>query len=317
MVFGFAFAASAFIAMKVMPKLRSAGIVGKDMHKAEKPEIPEMGGVSIVAGYVGAVLFGIALNAFFGFSFRIPEVFAALIAALIVAIIGVFDDMLDIAQRTKALLPLVAAVPLIAVEVFGGNNSIALPLLGMVDFGIAYPLLLVPLAIAVCSNLTNMLAGYNGLEAGLGAIIFAAISIIAFTNGQAELTLISIAMLGALLGFLPFNAYPAKVFIGDVGALTIGAALASGVIVSALKSAGAILMIPFVLDFFLKAANGFPKSFAELRAGKLHAPHGKIRGLADLVLTVRGGLSEKQVTYSLYAIEIVFALIAIAMYAKF
>ncbi|VVB56765.1 Phospho-N-acetylmuramoyl-pentapeptide-transferase [uncultured archaeon] len=292
-------------------------MTGQDMHKPGRPEKPGMGGIAMVVGFVGAVLAGLVLHSFFGFQLHLTEVLAALLTVCIVAIIGIFDDMFDMAQRTKALLPLAAAVPLVAVAVAGGHNAIAIPFVGTIDFGLAYPLLLVPLAVAVCSNLTNMLAGWNGTEAGLGLVMFATLAIVAYAHGQVEMTVLCVAMVGALLGFIPYNWYPARVFIDDVGTLSIGAALAAAVIVSDLKSAGAILTIPFVIDFFIKAANGFPKSFSELGAdGKLHAPKGKIRGLGDLVLRVSGGLSERNLTLALIGIECVFAVIVLALYLK-
>lgn len=302
---------------KAMAKARAAGMTGKDMHKPDKPEVPEMGGIAIAAGFIGAVLLGLALNTALHLQLGTTEVIAALLTVCIVAIIGMLDDIFDMAQLTKTLLPLAASVPLVVVALAAGHNAIAIPFIGSIDFGLAYPLLLIPLAVAVCSNLTNMLAGYNGLEAGLGAVMFATLSIVALVHGQTEMTILCLAMLGALLGFLPSNWFPAKVFIGDVGTFSIGAALAAAVIISDLKSAGAILVIPFVVDFFLKAASGFPKSFADVGAdGKLRAPKGKIRGLADLVLSVSGGLSEKALVMRLLAIEAVFALIVLALYVK-
>lgn len=302
---------------KVMAKSRAAGMTGKDMHKADRPEVPEMGGIAIVAGFIGAALVGLVLNTAFRLQLGLTETIAALLTVCIVAVIGIFDDVFDMRQLTKTLLPLAASVPLVVVAVAAGHNAISIPFIGSIDFGIAYPLLLIPLAVAVCSNLTNMLAGYNGLEAGMGAVMFATLSIVALMHGQAEMTILCLAMLGALLGFIPSNWYPAKVFIGDVGTFSIGAALAAAVIISDLKSAGAILVIPFVVDFFLKALNGFPKSFAELGAdGKLRAPKGKIRGLADLVLSVSGGLGERALVLRLLAIEAVFALIVLALYVK-
>jgi len=316
-VFLAAAAASYLTLGRIIPKLVNAGMVGKDMHKAGLPEKPGMGGIAIVVGFVGATIVGLMLHAFFGLAFNLAAVLAALLTVSIVAIIGIFDDVFDMAQSTKALLPLAAAVPLVAVAMMGGPNPIAIPFVGIIDFGLLYPLLLIPLAVAVCSNLTNMLAGWNGSEAGMGVVIFATLALVAFVHAQTEMAILCVAMLGALLGFLPYNWFPARVFIDDVGTLSIGAALAAAVIVSEYKSAGAILVIPYVIDFFLKAANGFPKTFSLLgEDGKLHAPKGKTRGLGDLILNVTGGLTERNLTLALIGIECVFALIVLALYLK-
>ncbi len=302
---------------RILPKLLAAGMSGKDMHKHGLPERPGMGGIAIVVGFVGAVLVGLALENVFGLQLRLAEMLAALLTVCIVAIIGIFDDVFDMSQRTKALLPLAAAVPLVAVAVASGHYSITIPFIATINFGLFYPLLLIPLAVAVCSNLTNMLAGWNGTEAGLGVVMFATLALVAYTNGQLEMSVLCVAMVGALLGFLPYNWFPARVFIDDVGTLSIGAALAAAVIVSDLKSAGAILVIPFVVDFFLKLANRFPKSFSELGAdGKLHAPRGKLRGLGDLVLRITGGLTERNLTLALMGIEMVFAIIVLVLYLR-
>ncbi|MFH1306193.1 MAG: hypothetical protein ABIH83_00865 [Candidatus Micrarchaeota archaeon] len=316
-VFFSALFSTAFFAFKIIPKLKIAKIVGEDMHKKGKPQVSEMGGISIVVGFIGAALVGIIMYTFFGFVFELSGILAALLTVAIVAIIGIYDDLFNISQKVKAALPLAASVPLIAIAIAAGNNSISIPFFGLIDFGLFYPLLLIPVAVAVCSNLTNMLAGFNGLEAGLGIVIFAALSILAFLNGQIEMAVLCIAMLGALIGFIPFNWYPAKLFIGDVGAVSIGAALAAAVIFSNLKSAGAILMVLFVLDFLIKLLNGFPKTFAELKDGKLYPKKGEIRGLTDLILKMFGGLSERNLVVVLIGIQIIIAIIVLYMYGKF
>jgi UDP-N-acetylglucosamine--dolichyl-phosphate N-acetylglucosaminephosphotransferase len=315
-VFAFALLASLYTTKKILPKLKKAGRIGRDMHKPNKPQIPEMGGIAIVVGFIGASLLGMMMHIFLGFSFNMEGIMASLLTVSIVAIIGIYDDLFDMSQHIKALLPLFAAVPLIVIEMAGGSSIINIAFIGSLDFGIIYPLLLIPLAVAVCSNLTNMLAGFNGLETGLGIIIFSTLSIIAIAYGQTEMAILSIAMLGALFGFIHFNWFPAKVFIGDVGTFSIGAALAAAVIVSDYKSAGAILVIPFVIDFFLKLFNRFPKTFAEYREGKLYAPKRSARGLVDLFLKFFGGLTEKGLVVRLLIFESLIAMGVILLYLK-
>lgn len=302
---------------KVMPKLRAAGIVGNDMNKPGRGEVAEMGGIAIVMGFVGAVLVAIAMRTFLGFSFDLVSVLAAMMTVLIVALIGIFDDMFDMSQRTKALLPLVAAIPLIAVQVTT-TSAINFPFLGSVDFGIFYLVALIPIAIAVCSNLTNMLAGFNGLEAGMGLVMFLTIGVLALNWGAVEMGLLSSAMLGALLAFLLFNWHPAKIFMGDIGTLSIGTVLATAVIIGNFKVAGAILVIPYVLDFFIKLANGFPSRdwWGEYREGKLHAPHGRVRGLCQLAMKISGGVGEQRLVLMLIGAEAVFGAIALALYLR-
>ena len=298
----------------LIPKLIQAGITGKDENKPDAPEIPEMGGLAILAGFSAGSLFAIALYVISP-TFNLIYLLAAVITIQIIGFIGLADDLLSLPQWLKAILPLFAAVPLIAVR--AGTTAINIPFIGLVDFGMVYILVLVPIAIAVCSNLTNMLAGFNGLEAGMGIVMFATLSALAISSQSYAMLLISLPMLGALLGFLVFNRYPAKVFPGDVGTLTIGVALATAVIIGRYESAGAILMIPYVLDFFVKAANRFPHTHQELKDGKMHPKDGRVRGLVHVVMKGFKGITEPDLVLFFVGMEILFAAIAIGLYFKF
>jgi UDP-N-acetylglucosamine--dolichyl-phosphate N-acetylglucosaminephosphotransferase len=311
-----AFMVAVFLTNLLIPRLVRAGMTGKDENKKGGPDVAEMGGIAIVAGFSAGLLLAIFFNSFAGLEFNMVHVLAAVITIHTIAFIGIVDDLLSIPQWAKAILPLFAAVPLVAVKA-AGSTAVMLPIIGMVDFGIIYILVLVPLAIAVCSNLTNMLAGFNGLEAGMGAVMFAALALIAASHGAPEMTILSISMLGALLGFLVFNIYPAKAFPGDVGTLTIGVVLASAVIIGNLESVGVILMAPYIVEFFVKAKNGFPHTHQEIRAGgKLYPVGGKAKGLVHVAMKAFGGLTERRLVLVFLAVEALCALVALAMYFR-
>lgn len=310
-----AFLTSVLLTKLLIPRLARAGIVGKDENKEGKPEIAEMGGIAIVAGFSAGLILAIFFSSFLSFEFNLVYILAALITIHTIAFIGIVDDLLSIPQWLKAILPLFAAVPLIAVKA-AGSTIIALPLIGAVDFGIVYIFALVPLAIAVCSNLTNMLAGFNGIEAGMGAVMFAALSMIALSQGAVEMSLLSISILGALLGFLVFNFYPGKVFPGDVGTLTIGVVLASSVIIGNLESAGVILAVPYIADFIIKAKNRFPHTHQELRDGRLYPKDGEVKGLVHVAMRLFSGISERNLVLLFIGVEAVFAIIAMALYFR-
>ena len=241
----------------------------------------------------------------------------------IIALIGIFDDLFDMRKDVKTVLPMVAALPLLALAA-AGSTTISLPFIGSFDFGIFYIVVLIPLGVTVAANLTNMLAGFNGMESGMGAVIFAAVLVLAAANGSTEMGLIAAAMLGALLAFLRFNWYPARIFIGDIGTLLIGGALASCVIIGNLESAGAILVIPYIFDFAIKAKNHFPSTgwWGEMRGkrpqagGKLYPLGNKVRGLCQLVMKLSGGISEQQLSLFFIATEGLFALLAILLYGR-
>ena len=249
------FCLSYFVLPAIINKMIKAGIVGHDVNKLDKREVAEMGGLAVVIGLMGSLLLALALHTFFGYSLNQTELTAALLTMTLIALIGTFDDLFDMRKDVKTLLPMIAALPLISVA---GSSFISLPFVGDVDFGIIYIVILIPLGVTVASNLTNMLAGFNGMEAGMGIVMFSAVAVIAVMRGEMESALIAVAMVGSLLAFLRLNWYPAKVFMGDVGTLLIGGALAVVVVIGKFEVVGFILVIPYLIDFFIKAVNRFP-----------------------------------------------------------
>ena len=186
---------------------------------------------------------------------------------------------------------------------------------------------LIPLGVAVASNLTNMLAGFNGMESGMGSIIFAAMALLAFNNGSVEMLVLFVPMLGALLGFLPYNLFPAKVFPGDVGNLSIGAVLAAGVIIGNIEGAGAFILSLYVLDFFIKLKNRFPSRdwWGEIRAEKgakaigevkLYPVGGKVRGFAQFIMKLHNGATELRLVACFVFLQIIVALLVLLAYWK-
>ncbi|HIH19489.1 TPA: hypothetical protein HA225_05960 [Candidatus Micrarchaeota archaeon] len=315
------FLSSCAITSVVMPllirKFTAASMTGRDVNKKGAPEVAEMGGLGIVMGAIGSLLIAIALQTFLGYPFKLIEILAAMLTIMIISVIGTYDDLFSMRQSIKAVLPMAAALPLVAVSA-AGSTELSIPFLGSFDFGFYYIFLVIPLGVTVASNLTNMLAGFNGMESGMGIVIFACTLLLALSNGSTEMAMISAAMAGALIAFLPFNWYPAKVFTGDIGNLTIGAALASAVIIGNLETAGAILVIPYVLDFFIKAANRFPsaKWWGELKNGRLYPVENRVRGLAQLVMKLGGGISEQKLVLAFIAAEGLCALLAILLYGR-
>ncbi len=310
-LFVVSFLTTAFLTYLLIPKLKGAGIVGVDENKVDRPKIPEMGGLAIIGGFSLALLLALFLNTFNSFQLNAVYILASLSSILIIAAIGVIDDLISIPQWVKALTPACAAIPLMAVKA-AGSTAMSLPFIGYVDFGIFYILLLIPLGVTVASNLTNMLAGFNGLDSGLGFIMFITLSIIALFHSNVELGVISLSMAGALGGFLLFNFFPARVFPGDVGSLSIGAALANAVIIGNLESAGAMLVTLHVIDFFIKALNGFPHTYQEIKGGKLYPKEGKIKGLIHLAIL--GGRSEREAVALLLVAQSLIALLVLFLF---
>jgi UDP-N-acetylglucosamine--dolichyl-phosphate N-acetylglucosaminephosphotransferase len=298
----------------VIPRLKKAGIIGKNMNSEKQEEIAEMGGLVIAAGFGVGIVFAIFLRTFFDLflSVSLTSILAVLSTVLIVVIIGVFDDLISMRQWIKAIIPVFAALPLMALK--EGYSMMRIPFVGLIDFGIFYSLVLVPLGITGAANAVNMLAGFNGLEVGMGVVAVGALAVIAYLNGISTSLVILMAALGALVAALYYNWYPAKILVGDVGTLTIGAVIACAVIVGNYETAGIILIIPYVVDFLIKAKNGFPYSFGVYRDGKLYCPDVGAVGLAQLIMKMCGGISERNLVLVLMGVEAVFGAIAILVY---
>ena len=295
-------------------RLKKAGIVGKNMHSQIQEEVAEMGGLVIVAGFGAGIFTVIAVKTFFNIfpSVDLISVLVALSSILIVVLIGIFDDLVSMPQQIKAFMPLFAALPLIVIK--EGSTFMRIPFWGNVNFGLLYTLVIIPLEVTIAANAVNMLAGFNGLEVGMGIIAVGSLAIIAYLMGKISVLVILLAALGALLAALYYNWYPAKILVGDVGTLSIGAIIAVAVIMGNFEIAGAILLIPYVIDFLIKAKNHFPYSFGVYREGKLYCPEDGPVGLGQLIMKVCGGISERNLVLVLMGIEVVFGVVAILLY---
>src|SRR5256712_10110238 len=226
--------------------LRGTSLVGKDLNKPLGPLVPEMGGIGVILGfYVGVGV----LTAFVVPAASSALFFAALSACLGAGVVGLMDDMFRLRKRYKAILPFALALPLGAVLYADKNTS----LLG-IDIGV-FMAIVVPLGVTSASNAANMLEGFNGLGAGLGLIMTSSLIALSLLTGAQEGLFLLFPLLGALVAFLLFNRFPARVFPGDSMTLFTGATIACAAIISSppLKTYGAILFIPMVLEFIPKS----------------------------------------------------------------
>jgi UDP-N-acetylglucosamine--dolichyl-phosphate N-acetylglucosaminephosphotransferase len=289
-------------------KMRSLGITGVDIHKQDAPERAEMGGLAVLAAaFVGSAVLVIGgLDGGLG-------MIGPLLTLGLVGCVGIVDDVHGIRQRTKPALLVLASIPL-AYSLLG-RSVIVLPLMGPVPLGILYPLVVVPLAVTTSSNFTNMLAGFNGLEAGIATIGLATVSGLAWMNGATEIAAFGFVIFSAFVGFLVLNWFPATIFPGDTGTLISGAALATVGLVGGVETAAVILSIPAAIDFTLKMLSRMP--FQGRRehgntvvdsGGLLIAP--PYPALAHAFLRV-SRLSERRLVASILAMEGVYALVAI------
>ncbi|MDO8634601.1 MAG: hypothetical protein Q7K34_04890, partial [archaeon] len=226
-----AFIPSFVVTSAVMPfliaMLKKRGITGIDMNKYSKPAVPEMGGIGVFFGIVAGIMTALGVLSYFDFfpvEVNLTSILAAGLTILVVGFIGVFDDLIGwkrgLRQWQHALFPVFAALPLMVLPQSIATTEVTIPFMGIVSFGFFYSLFLVPIAITGASNAVNMLAGFNGLEAGLGAIISFSMLLALFflptgQPGSIEAIIIMSSLLGSLLAFLRHNWIPAKIFGGD------------------------------------------------------------------------------------------------------
>ena len=159
--------------------------------------------------------------------------------ALAMAALGFADDIiklrrrrsLGVSGRTKLIVQALTAIALwltIELDWVGVSSSLDLRIVdASVDLGYAYPLLIF-LVLAGATNGVNLTDGLDGLAAGCAAIVLLTYTVMTFiTRGEQDLALLSACLVGACVGFLWFNSFPASVFMGDTGSLGLGGAIAA------------------------------------------------------------------------------------------
>ncbi len=317
---------SFFVTYYIIPpwirKAHAHGLTGKDMNKPDRPAVAEMGGICVIFGFVTAILFYIGLKTFYYGNDGFVPILACLCTILLITLIGVMDDILGwkkgLTQWQKPLLTIPAAMPMMAIN--AGHSTMTLPFLGTIDWGILYPLLIVPLGIMVAANGYNMLGGYNGLEAGMGVIILSVLGFFALLGDKAIPAVLAFGMAGALLAFLLFNWYPARVFPGDTLTYSVGALIACIAVLGDLQKIAVLLFIPYVLDFFLplRARFGVRAQARPNPDGSLELPYDKIYDTTHLAIAVlrkvKRKVYERNVVLFVYGIELVFVGVVAVMY---
>jgi UDP-N-acetylglucosamine--dolichyl-phosphate N-acetylglucosaminephosphotransferase len=298
--------------------LRRIRLLVKDQNKQDKPLIPISGGLAVMAGiFLGLSFYIFTRTFFYNDSSTLLYFFAALTTVLLITFVGFIDDSIikrgkeastGLKQWQKPLLTLVAAVPLVAIK--AGTTTVSIPFFGEINFGLIYPLVLVPLGVMVAANMVNMLAGFNGLEAGLGIVYTGMLGLYAVVHGSYVAAVIALATFASLLAFLKFNWCPAKILPGDSLTYLLGAVLACIAILGNMEKAVLIVAIPFVIEFFLKARTCFKaQSFGYFEKGKIHSLYGRKVYSIPHFFTRTGKFTEKQIVIWIIAIEFLFSLL--------
>ena len=307
------FFVSLFLTKLWIKVAKKAGLVGKDMNKFDKPEVPESGGIAVIFSFTLGILLLVFTKTFYlKTATHFLDLMVILVSILLAGFLGFIDDILGwkigLKQWQKPLLTIPAAIPLMVVN--AGCSTMTIPLIGAVDLGILYPLLIIPIGVVGASNGFNMLAGFNGLEAGMGSIILGTLGIVSFFSGSYWISFICFLAVVALIGFVIFNKYPSKVFPGDSLTYTIGALIAIVAILGNMERIAVLLFIPYFVELVFKIKTGFKSECFGVpkKDGTLEPPE-RIGSLTHVVL--KFAKKEKYVVCTILLIEILISLVVL------
>jgi len=203
-----------------------------DRPRVHKGAIPRIGGLAIVAGILIPTAILIDLDG---------PYLGIFIGTLLVAALGLYDDLRNVSPKAKLLgVMLIALIPVAGYGVT--FDRLTIPFVSDFDIGwLAYPLSV--LWIALLANLVNLIDGMDSLAAGIVAIAAGAFAILSASFGRADAAVLSAIVCGSTLAFLYHNYHPAKIFMGDSGALALGFLLATLSLDGVLKTAAAITLV--------------------------------------------------------------------------
>ena len=285
---------SFLISLVFMPiwikKAKQIGLMWQDMNKIKSSKVSGSGGIVTISAFVTGVLLFIAYRTFYvGSQSKLIEILALLTAILFLTGIGLLDDLLGwqkggLSKRTRLILVALSAIPLVVIN--AGRSKVSIPLAGIVDLGIIYPLIIIPLGVVGAATTFNFLAGFNGMEAGNGILILFALSVVAFFTGQSWLTVVCLCMAAALAGFLLYNFYPAKVFPGDSLTYAVGGLIAIVAILGNFEKIAVFFFIPYIIEVGLKSRGKLVKhSFGKpSQDGTIDLQYSKIYSLNHLAI---------------------------------
>jgi len=226
LVFSYSLVISLFLTPIVRRWAVKRGILERpDPRKIQrKQRIPYLGGVAVFWAFFG----GLALAAVSNRALWVVENYrflGVLFGGTIIAVLGVYDDWYEAKAKTKLIFQILAAFILVS---FGFViDKISTPFGGAIYLGI-FSLPLTILWIVGLTNAINLLDGLDGLASGVVTIVcFVLFLTSAKMGGNPNIPILTMALIGACLGFLPYNFYPAKIFLGDTGSLFLGFILAA------------------------------------------------------------------------------------------
>ncbi len=264
--------------------------------------IPRMGGLAIFLGFLLSVLIFVQLD---------RQIKSLLLGAVIIVVLGIFDDIYDLPALLKFGVQIVAAL----IAVLGGNRIEILSNPNIFSQNLYWTLgwLSIPVSvlwIVAITNAVNLIDGLDGLACGVSTISSMTLLVIALIVGEATTPVLVAALVGGCLGFLPYNLNPAKIFMGDTGSTFLGYALG---VISIRGLFKLYTIISFVVPFLMLGLPIFDTAFAFIRRiahgqSPMHADRSHVHHrLIDM------GLSQKQAVAVLYIISAILGLSAVVL----
>lgn len=268
--------------------------VPKDDRRMHKKPIPRLGGLAIFLAFLLSVLLFVEID---------TQLRGILLGSVIIVILGVLDDIYTLKAIPKFFVQILAAVVVVmhgcTIQFLSNPNVFSAST--YVNLGwISYPLTV--FWIVAITNAVNFIDGLDGLAVGVSAISTASQLVIALLVAEGNIATILAALLGACIGFIPYNLNPAKIFMGDTGATFLGFVMACLSIQGLFKL---YAVISFAVPFLILGVPIFDICFAVLRRlAKGQSPMQADRGhIHHRIIDM--GFNQKQsvaITYMLTAI---------------
>jgi UDP-N-acetylglucosamine--dolichyl-phosphate N-acetylglucosaminephosphotransferase len=319
--------ASFLSTLLIMPawirKAKQIDLIWEDMNKLPREKnIAGSGGIIVVLGTMVGIFLYIALQTFYFKSIdgTLINLFAIICSILLVGGIGFIDDLFGwkrggLSIRSRILLVSFSAIPLMIIN--AGESTIF-----GINFGIIYPLVIIPIGVLGATTTYNFLAGFNGLESSQGMIILSALAFVTYLNGNSWLSIILLCMVASLLAFYIFNKNPAKVFPGDVLTYAVGILIAITAIMGNIEKIALFFFIPYILEMILKSRGKLKKhSFGTPNTdGSLEMPYDKIYGLEHLAIKILKKIKpnhkayESEVVWLINGFQILIILIGLLLF---
>ena len=278
-------------------------------HQVHLTPLPRLGGVAIYLSFLVSVAIGGIANRYFHEFASTPSfqtLLTILIPGTLIFLLGLYDDIHPVGPYFKFAIQAIAAVMLFA----GGLKILAVPVLfGSHHFGWAIGLPLTILWVLGITNAFNLIDGLDGLAAGSALFSTLIVFVVAIFSGSSLVSLLTIALAGAILGFLRFNFNPATIFLGDCGSLFIGFMLSALALQGATHKAPTLIAVAIpvvsfglpILETMLSIVRRLISGKPVFTADREHIHH-KLLQL---------GMSDRKVVIVLYAVSAVFALLSL------